>query len=349
MRRKNDKITQQDIADALGISRNTVSKAINGTGCISDKTKTMVLQKAKELSYQIDKVRVAPSKELEVKNILLLAHQNSIKNPFWTRMASGIDRVTSRNGCNLVLNIVEAQEERAESALEIFTRSQPAGVIIQGPFSDVFMYALHRTGVPMVAMDISPRFAFPNMICDVVMGHNAEAVEIITSRLLDQGHSRIGFVGDIEYALGYMERWEGFVRAHTNRGLKPDMRRCILRPQPEHYFNREEVSDALEKALRDTTAYVCVTDSIAIHLSRALTDLGFNLPEDVAVAGYDNMGRHIFPYYGLTTVNSYPEYVGEKLAELLFLRMENKKGCYCVLRVCTEPIFMESTERCVLR
>ncbi|MFW6456813.1 MAG: GntR family transcriptional regulator [Planctomycetota bacterium] len=179
-----------------------------------------------------------------------------------------------------------------------------------------------ESGTPTVFVDIKvPRFDV-----DLVTSDNCGGGYLAARHLLDLGHRRIGFIGDVDSST-VRDRLEGYKRALAEEGVSFDellVKRSYIdfRNEKSGCRNTKELLHMADAP----TAIMTSTDSIALGVYQACYELGIEVPDDLSVVGYDNLpySKSLLP--PLTTIDQPKHDMGRKAGELLLDRMQGEEG-----------------------
>ena len=338
------RITMQDIANACGLSRNTVSKVFNGRGSVPQDTRNLVMQKAKELGYG------SPAKEVSLPphsagNIALLTRYLPRQLYFGTLFLSSFTNQISREGYTLKIYEISPEELEAKTLPPHFVPGQIAGIVGIELFDPAYVDMVCRLGIPFVLTDKPSDSITSLMECDCVTMENIAAVMSVIRRLAGAGARQIGFVGDHDHCGSFRERWYGFHQGLMENGIRFDERLCICEPDNSPYDDAAWLLSRLEQMPSLPDAFVCANDYLAIPLMLALKKKGVSIPKDIMVAGFDGTSQSAFTDPPLTTVKINGAEIGQLAAELLLNRIRIPSFPYSWTRVKSEPIWRESTCR----
>ncbi|AJE50800.1 substrate-binding domain-containing protein [Paenibacillus polymyxa] len=341
---KKEKVTIQDIADALGISRNTASKAINGSDSIPVDTRNKVIKKAIELKYKqfayVETDSIIPRNQ---GNIALFTCNLPNSSHFGSFLISGLEKRISAEGYNLSIHIVRENETQAGTLPNNFEASKVDGIICIEMFDPQYSELVTSLGLPTIFIDCSVDIFCPDLKADLLLMENEHSVYSVTKSLIDRGFARIGFAGDYKHCKSFNERWVGYNRALIEAGLSVDLSCCIV-DQDRNFFSESDWMDKqLEGMSALPSAFVCANDFIAVSVMKALKNKNLKIPEDIAVFGFDNApeSRIVEPH--LSTVHIYNNEMGITAAEMLLARVKDPSRPYQITHIRTEPIFREST------
>lgn len=340
-----DKVTIQDIADALGISRNTASKALNGNSSLPAETRNRVIKKAIELKYKqfafIDTEAVASR---TTGNIALFTSNMPGSSHFGSRLLGGLEEKISSEGYNLSIHFVREAETAAMELPVNFEPAKADGIICIEMFDKAYSEMVTGLGIPVIFIDASAELDFSELQADVMLMENEHCVASVTKALVRDGHTRIGFVGDYMHCKSFNERWIGFNRAMTESGLPVDPSICIV-DDDRFFFHSEPgwLEAQWNRMEPPPTAFVCANDFIAVALMRALKNRDVRIPEELAVVGFDDAPEAQIVDPQLTTIHIFSHDMGYLTAELLLARIKHPSRPFQIVHVKTEPVYRASS------
>lgn len=339
-----DKITIQDIADSLGISRNTASKALNGIESIPDETRNKVIKKAIELKYKqfafVDSESIMPKNP---GNITLLTCDLPISSHFGSMLINGLEIKISSEGYNLSIHIVRKADINNLSLPNNFEPSKVDGIICIEMFDKKYSEMVCNLGIPTIFIDAAADVFYSSLKADLLLMENEYGTYAVTKKLIEDGHTKLGFVGDYNHCKSFNERWVGFNRALAMSKLEPNLSYCIIEEDRYYFSEPNWIDRQLDKMKEMPTAFVCANDFIAVSVMKALKYKNIRIPHDIAVCGFDDIpeSRIVEPH--LTTVRIYNSEMGNIAADMLLSRIKNPTKPYQITHVKTEPTFREST------
>lgn len=310
-----EKVTIQNIADALGLSRNTVSKALNNHSHIPDATKEKILQKASELKYK-------NFSNMNMGNIALLTRGDINAISFYSETIKGMETRLSAQGFNLILTLVKPEDIQTNVLPANINPFNIEGIVCIEIFHKTYIETVLGTGIPTVFIDSLPNTVFAGHKYDIVMVENEMATYSLAKSLVDSGHKAIGFIGDLYHCRSFYERWLGFERALRDSDVMPDNAFNITSDDTQPYLSVDWMTAQLKSLNKLPTAFICANDDIGITAIRALKELNFHVPEQVEVAGFDDIANAKIIDPPLTTVHTYPYNLGMRVVESLLNRIE---------------------------
>jgi LacI family transcriptional regulator len=285
----------KDIAEQTGFSVNTVSLALRGSSRIPDETRTVILQTAERLNYLPNHVaRSLVQRETRSVGLIL----TDLTNPVLTAVAQAVELELSKRGyttlfatSNNVLS-VEAQ------MIEMFRARRADGMLIF-PCSHRqldHIRALRKRNYPVVLLVGDP----DSGIDAVCMDERAGAFKAV-AHLINTGHTRIALI-DGAGILGNTEKQEGYLGAHAQMGLAPDPGLMIDPKGASVAAGFWAMDDLLGRKL-DFSAVFAANDSLALGVLRYCGKHGLNVPEDVAIVGFDNIEFGEYAVTPISTIN----------------------------------------------
>ena len=338
------RITMQDIADACGLSRNTVSKVFNDRGAVPEATRQMILAKARELGYsQLPPGLSVPGIQSASQTIALLCGGKLMSHHFGNYFISAFADTVSRSGNMLKLFEVSPAELLEKRLPPHFLPDQIAGILCIELFNRPYLDMLCDLGLPVVTVDACADYDLQSHRCSYIAMRNFSSSLALVQRMIDRGAKRLGFVGDPQHCNTFQERWFGFGKALQMAGLPLDERCCVLRPDEEPYQDSAWLADRLREMPAVPDGFFCANDFLAIKLIDALKQLGLTVPKDVMVAGFDDSPESTVVVPPLSTAHIPSAEIGRVAADMLLSFVDDPSHSIATMLLETTPIFREST------
>ncbi|SFS17533.1 transcriptional regulator, LacI family [Dyella sp. OK004] len=330
---KKGKATSFDIAHLAGVSQSTVSRALRGSPLVSEETRQRIQAAADELKYKVDKnasnLRTRHSGTLALLLFEDPTADDSHINPFFLSMLGSITRACAQRGYDL---LVSFQQLSHDWHADYADTRKADGIILLG-YGDYLAYRdklekLVAQGTRCVRWGaVLPDQPDTSIGCD-----NLRGGKDITAHLLEQGCRRIAFLGDASsHYPEFFERYHGYAQVLEQAGLSAN---------PDLQVNAESTEQsgytALETLLDRQIPFDAVfaaSDLIAIGAMRALADHGKTVPNDIAVAGFDDIPTASFINPQLTTVRQDTQQAGEALVDNLLRLIRNEPAESAMLPV----------------
>lgn len=339
-----EKVTIQDIADALGLSRNTASKALNDSGNIPEETRNRVIKKAIELKYK--QFAYMESEHIVTKvprNIALLTENLPNTSHFGSLLISGLEKRISAEGYNLSIHIVREMDQDALALPNNFDIANVDGIICIELFDLKYTQLITDLGIPTIFIDCASNICYPEFKADLLLMENEHSIYQMTKQLIEGGCNTIGFAGDYNHCKSFNERWVGYNRAMLEAGLQVDLSHCIVDNDRLCFSKPGWLNKRVAELKSLPEAYICANDFIAVDMIRALRARKITVPEDIVVCGFDNAPESRIIEPQLTTVHIYSNEMGIKAAEMLLSRIHSSSQPYQISHIVTKPIIREST------
>ncbi|MGS2586041.1 LacI family DNA-binding transcriptional regulator [Streptomyces hebeiensis] len=300
----------KDVAGAAGVSVGTVSNVINRPETVTAETRRRVLTAIDRLGY----VRSESARQLRAGRSRILAMLVlDMANPFFVAVASGAERSARAAGLGVML--CDSAESPAEEAayLTMFSEQQVRGVLVTpADMSGGNLDALRRHGIPFVLVDrIVPSAHGCSVSVDDVAG-GALAVR----HLLGRGHRDIAYVSGPMHLAQCRNRREGAELALAEAGLPPGALRHVEAARLDVAAGRDAGARLLGMASRPGAVF-CANDLLALGVLQTFYHAGVRVPEDVALAGYDDIEFASAAAVPLTSVRQPAFRLGAAAADLL--------------------------------
>ncbi len=304
----------KDVARQAGVSTSTVSHVINNNRFVSEQVREKVEQAIHELNYAPSALaRSLKIKQTRTIGMLLTASSN----PFYAEVVRGVENSCYERGYSLILCNTEGDEERMNRSLETLMQKRVDGLLMMCtethlPSADI----LNRyPSVPMVMMDWAP---FEGR-GDIIQDNALLGGELATRYLIERGYTRIACIAGPQDKTPARLRLEGFRKAMAEHNL-PVLPGYVVDGDFEFQggFNAMTQLLALESV---PEAVFTSNDAMAVGVYHALYQAGLQVPQDIAVMGYDNieLSRYLTP--PLTTVHQPKDELGKLAIDTLIQRM----------------------------
>ena len=346
------KVTIQDIANELQLSRNTVSKAINNTGVLADATREKILRKAAEMGYkqfaylplfQEDTAKAAEHSILpsDKREIAMLTTQFLSSSHFSSMM---LDRFQSEiehlHSCTTIHRIspIELKEKKLPSSLNI---QRTAGIICIEVFDYDYAQMLCDLDVPLLFVDTPVMDMRPPLKADRLYMENRIEVQNAVAHMVQRGKKRISFAGDKNHCQSFFERYMAYKDAMEYFGLTEGLNTCAMPSGQQNY--PVSLYETIRRFKTMPDAFVCANDFVAMDLVKALNELGYSVPDDIWVCGFDDSQEASYFAPRLTSIHIHGQIMGYTAANLLMTRIEEPSLNYRTVYTETNLILREST------
>ncbi|SNX53909.1 LacI family DNA-binding transcriptional regulator [Thermoanaerobacterium sp. RBIITD] len=337
-----EKVTLQDIADVIGVSKNTVSKALRGSDGVSAEVKNKILDTAIRMGYK--KIKDLPNK---IINVTVLCREDFlVESTFWSNVLFGIENSTRNNNLKLSITAIDVEGEENLNIPQTITKETTNGIIIVGTLNDKFIKKVEATKIPFVIVDHYSE----EIECDYINSANENGIYKALKYFYENGHKKIGFIGNNEWAYSFKQRYYSYVRYMKEFNLSIDSEYVWLdiNLKGTDFFKDVEYFKRKISLTDDfPTAWICANDKIALVFIRSLVEMDINVPDRVSVIGFDNIEIGALSYPALTTVNIPKQALGEKAVQQLIYRMNDPERPYEDIRLSTNLVIRDSVKKVI--
>ena len=306
-------VTLKDVATAAGVSRSTASRALSGSGLISEETRAAVENAARGLGYRPN--RTASALRSRQSHLIGLVMNNLINASFHT-IADVVQRRASAEGYQVLLCITDADPAKERSVLRMLSEHNVDGVVVigTGRNSDLVDELMASgTGAVNVIRGTEGGRA-PS-----VLASDREGAHAATRRLLELGHTRIGFVGGLPSANSGRERFAGYEQALREHGLDVDPS-LVERGPFTPAFGAEGTRALLERR-PDVTALFAANHEAVFGVLPTLVSRGIRLPRDLSLICYEDISWLRSWQPPVTVVDNGADELGRLCFDLLLRQM----------------------------
>ena len=304
--------TISDVAEASRVSISTVSLVMNGKGPVADATRQRVLAAADRLGY-------APSRSARglaarrTGNIGFVLREDHFRQsePFYTRVFLGAEFEARRRGLYVLLSTVPDPYDPARHAPRFLTEHSVDGVVVAGGGDATLLEQLRARSIPFVLAD----YAWDDS--PTVSADNRSGGRAVADHFVAQGHTRVGYLGADPEHPSPAERRDAYLGAMAEVGHPvPDGWVVTADGPSDRQTGALNAGLLLDRAPRPTAVF-CANDALALGLLDAASERGLAIPDDLAVAGFDDVDGAALAKPPLTTVRIHKETLGETALGLL--------------------------------
>ncbi|SHJ75630.1 LacI family DNA-binding transcriptional regulator [Alicyclobacillus tolerans] len=312
--------TIKDVASLANVSASTVSRVLADSPRISPETKRRVREALEQLDYHPNVfARGLVTNMARAIGILIPPGMNEFfQNPFFVEMMSGVSEVARESGWDTVLSTSAKNEEEV---LDRMIRGRRVdGILLLGSRKDdIAIRKITEANFPAVLL------GRPNQEINFssVNNDNVQAAYEATQHLLQLGHERIGFLGGYSDLLVTVDRVQGYRKALLEWGIQPEERMEV-----SSFFLEQGGYLGMMRllALSDRpTAVLASDDVLAFGAMRAAAELGYALPEELAIVGFNDIRLAEIANPSLTSVRVHMHELGVAAGELLLEQIQAGK------------------------
>ena len=289
--------TIKDIAQKAGVSVTTVSRVLNKRPDVNQATREKV-ERVMEECHFVGNANARGLKQTDSENVAIILRGR--ENPFLNSLAEAVLLYTHDHEASFLVEYVDETADEFQTAVRLHHEKRVTGCIFLGGRIDERARVLEGIDMPMVFATISAEKANLPRAGSVFID-NRMMGRLAMQTLIDAGHTKIAIFGGARQSDdGFGQRYQGAMEALEKAGIPFDGERYV-----DTRFSLRGAYDTARGffAMKpDTTAVFAMSDTVAMGVIRALSDIGRRVPQDVSVVGYDGieMGKYFLPR--LTTV-----------------------------------------------
>lgn len=307
----------KDVAELAGVSVSTVSHIINGTRFVKEDTKDRVMEAIRQTGYIHNTIaRSLVTSSTQTVGLAISA----ISNFYFADIIAAIESSARAAGFTLLLADTHDDPEEELRVVQALHQRRVDGVLLAtaGDAEAESLHYLHDLGVPTVLVDrcASERF-------DQVGTENVEPTATLTAHLAEHGHERVALIGGRDRLRTTIERERGWRLGLQRRGLSPDPL-LVASGQSSADFAAAAV-ERLLSGPRPPTALVVANNHMTIGVMAALSRRGVSVPDDLALAVFDDFEWANYFHPRLTAMAQPIGEIGARSIELLLGRIAEPK------------------------
>jgi len=317
--KKNSLVTMEDVAQAAGVSRMTVSRALRDDGSVSEPTRNRIVKLVHDMHYVPDQMAGSLSTK---RSGFVATLVPSLNNVHYAKMVQALTESIEATGMQILLGHTDYSMAREEKIIESMLRRRPEAIAL--PFdghTKRTVKLLKQSQIPVIEL-----WEIPEKPINYAVGFsNEHASYMMTEKLIELGYRNIAFLCETndEWTRGSARR-AGFRKAMQDADLSAH--RMIRFGNPpmsikDGYF----IGQNIEQYYDDIDCVFCVSDSPAFGVLTALQEKGVQVPNDVGVAGFGNFEVSRYAIPSITTVKVDPTKVGQVAAELAMRILSDEK------------------------
>jgi len=310
--------TIKDVAKHSGLSMATVSKYLNGIK-VKESNKIAIDTAINKLGYSPNVLarglRTGQSHTIGVVIPELISM-------FPTTILSHAEDILFNMGYSLIVSDCRSNIEREAKAIQVLINKQVDGIInMPSDISGNHLLPAIEKNIPVVLIDrIIPALS-DNL--NAVLVDNVAAAQDMTQLLIDAGHTDIGIILGPEYIVTFQQRYKGYIQALEKNNIEP-------RPEFIRFANRSTTQWGYDKTIEllkesKPTAMFATNHNMTLGAVMALNDLRLTIPQDIALAAFDDLPASRVVKPKLTLVAQPLEAIGHSIAEVMLEAIDNKR------------------------
>ncbi|WP_281558363.1 LacI family DNA-binding transcriptional regulator [Thalassomonas sp. RHCl1] len=301
--------TIYEVSKLAGVSLATVSRVTSNNALVSDKTRQKVIDAMEQLGYRPNSIAQSlASKRTNSVGILV----SELHGPFFGQMMAGIETELRLAGKHVIITTGHSEEDKEKDGIEFLkSRNCDALIVHVEAVSDEYLFDLCQGDIPVYIMSR----LVPGVEQNCISLDNELGGYLATKAVIDQGHSDIAYIAGQQFKADARNRLIGHKRALAENNI--EFKESLVYMGD---FKETGGSEGLKHFVENKqsfTALVCANDEIASGAMTCARELGFNLPQDLSIIGFDNviLARYIYPK--LTTIDNPVNEMGQMAAKLV--------------------------------
>lgn len=316
------RVSIKDIAEIVGVSHPTVSRALRGQGRMSDDTRERILSVAQEVGYTPSLMARGLVMQRSFCVGLLLP---IFSDPFHSMVAQGIEAAASQHNYSVFLASTDINPEHELQVARSFISRQVDGIIVSSTFvGDRYTELIEEAGVPMVLVNPMVQTQAVPSVAHADYQGGCDLVQL----LIDRGHQHIAYLTNSRAGLSSLERRRAWQDRLAAAGLAADLEVCSvaggIKGGIEGVALLLERAEAQWQQLPD--AIFCYNDMMALGVISVLRERNIAVPDDIAITGFDDLEVASIFDPSLTTLRQ-PRYeLGVKSLHLLLSLMDENES-----------------------
>lgn len=317
---KQNKVTLRDIADLMGVTPATISKALRDGYDISIETREKVKQIAEELGYHPN---LMARSLVQRRSFMLGVVVPNLRISFFSEVTRGIYEHARNRGYESIIMVNDENPENEKRNLEFLSALAVDGILIDavpGEQNKISFARLVKRGIPFVAYDR----LVDGQTFDAVTIDDEQACFNVVSWFYHRQRRNIMFLGPTEKLFVARGRYQGYRKALTELGLPFDPRLVV--PCEIDADDAQARMAAVLAAGTTIDAVVCVGGLVAFGAGQAILRAGFSIPDDIMLAEFgdnDVVARLGVPFL---TVYQRPYDMGREAVDLLIRQIDGEEG-----------------------
>lgn len=338
-------ITIKSIAEELNLSRNTVSKALNGQ-YVPKKTRELVLNKAQEMNYKsLNSVNLVFSNS---KYRILLVSARPLNNiHFYISLISSIENYCFERDYEFFQYIFNNKKNSFSRFNDYVKELNVDGIIALECFDKEFIKQLLKLDIPVCFHDFAHTLQSYDHNHDIICTNDEQSISNYVKVLHRTYHvKKFSFVGDNKHCHSFRKRYTGMLLGLRNLRIPHSSSEDIDPSETNFdYGNILAIQSEILKLEQLPDVFICCNDFVARNVCLALKAMNLEVPKDVLVVGFDNSTEAYSLSPSLTTFSLDKQFLGSEILRTLINRIENKNIPSRFITISTNLITRESTNR----
>lgn len=274
-------VTMKDIAEKLGVSSVTVSKALNDKDGVSDELRERIKLVAKNMGYRINAAAKSMRDGLSYNiGVIIPERFAGLSQSFYLQMYQHISKTLESYNYSGIMHLLTNEDEKESRLPKLYYEKKVDGFIILGQTNKNYLKKIKSIDMPIVFLDFYDEYDD----VDSVITDNFFGAYELTNYLIRKGHQEIGFIGNLysTSTSSIQDRFLGYYKSLLEHNIVLNNDFVIDDRDAEGTYIDIDLPEQIP------TAFVCNCDQVAHNLINELKESGYSVPEDCSVVGFDN-------------------------------------------------------------
>jgi LacI family transcriptional regulator len=303
-----------DVAALAGVALKTVSRVVNSEPGVSPHLEARVRQAIEQLNYRRD-ANAATLRRLGRKTQTIGLVLEDVSNPFSSALHRAVEDAARERGVLVFAGSCDEDPDRERALIGSFRERRVDGIIVVPASHDhTYLHYERRTGTALVFVDRPAA----HLDADSVVSDNVRGARQAVQHLIERGHRRIGFLGDLLSISTARERLRGYTQALEAAGVPVDGE--LVRTEVRDPDTAAEAIDAMLALQEPPTAFFTGQNLLTIGGVRALRRAGRE--REIALIGFDDVSLADMVDPAISVVAQDPQAIGQTAADQLFRRLD---------------------------
>ena len=314
------KITMQDIADRLKISKSLVSLALNDKYGVSSETRYEILKTAVEMGFDFN-YKYRENNPIDKRRILVYINKEElIHNTYWSGIFQSIEKILSEENYKFIIQVWDSDDFPLESMKRLIN-SNNEGILVINEVPESIFKILSEIRIPVVFVDGKK---YNDKEFDNVRTNSYLGGFLAAEYLIEMGHKKFAFVGDKDFSISFRERYYGFRNYLDEIKNAKFYGSCVQSTydKSSEYVGESSIIEMFKKDDRPTALF-CANDRLAMFAYGELEKIGLKPYEDVSIIGFDNSPESYEINPKLTSIKIPVDELGRIAVRLLLYRIRH--------------------------
>lgn len=333
------KVTIQDIATELRLSRNTVTKALNH-GAVAMETKREIIKKAKELGYSKlskEHLELLYPKEEEVSMGSVLILFSRTTSTFWNKLLTGISDELNYHNYRMLLHNVDEDDLEGHETCKLI-QADVKGIICLCKFTMTYIKGISKYSLPITFLDSPIDEEGYLSYGSIVAIEGKYAVRKIVTSILEKGYRKYAFIGHAANSINMRNRLDGMLAALEKYDITVDQRYIKITGSDDLFYCYSTIEQMIDDIPEIPEVFVCGNDDIVMYVHGVLLKKDLQLLKKTILVGFDNtIERHLLQGEVLT-VEVKKEELGRRLVKTVIGKINHPQMDNAIITVSTYPL-----------